>query len=302
MPSVGEVLVDLGERLLDEVAVAGSDGAKARAPCLEPLELLEVGGHVAVGRTDHDGGALHDVVAGEEHPLLLQQVAQVVRRVAGRVHGAEDELGGLDGVAVGQGPIDLEPVTGVEGEHLGAGALAQARHAGEVIDVGVGAGDPADAVAAAPRDGVEVRRRRRDPGRSRRSRRCRRGRCWCPGPSWARGCWRRCAARADSARWPLPARSASGPRCIRLRQVAVAEDASAGAPAEVRSARPAWPVRGGARDDERARRTVREAGAECRWRLTIVGPIMANSPARWRWSASAGRTHSLAMISPSSWV
>ena len=70
--------------------------------------------------------------------------------------GAEHELGGLDRVAVGERAVDLEAVARVEGEHLGAGALLQAGHAGEVVDVGVGAGDPADAVAAAAGDGVEV--------------------------------------------------------------------------------------------------------------------------------------------------
>ena len=76
----------------------------------------------------------------------------------GRVHGPEHELGGLDRVAVAEGAVDLEAVARVEGEHLGAGALLEAGHAGEVVDVGVGADDPADAVAAAAGDGVEVRR------------------------------------------------------------------------------------------------------------------------------------------------
>ena len=80
----------------------------------------------------------------------------MVRRVAGRVHGAEHELGGLDHVAVGHRPVDGEAVARVEGQHLGAGAGLEAGDAGGVVGVGVGADDPADAVAAAAGDGVEV--------------------------------------------------------------------------------------------------------------------------------------------------
>ena len=40
--------------------------------------------------------ALEHGVAGEQHPLLLEEEAQVVRRVAGRVQHLEPELGALD--------------------------------------------------------------------------------------------------------------------------------------------------------------------------------------------------------------
>ena len=52
--------------------------------------------------------------------------------------------------------VDLEPVARVEGQDLGAGAGLEAGGAGRVVGVGVGADDPADAIAAAADDGVEV--------------------------------------------------------------------------------------------------------------------------------------------------
>ena len=45
-----------------------------------------------------------------------------------------------------------------EGQDLGAGALLEPGRAGRVVGVGVGAQDPADAIATAAGDGVEVRR------------------------------------------------------------------------------------------------------------------------------------------------
>ena len=55
--------------------------------------------HVAVGRRDDDRRPLHDVVAGEQHALLDQQPAQVVRGVAGRVHAR----------SVKSGPVSSKP-------------------------------------------------------------------------------------------------------------------------------------------------------------------------------------------------
>ena len=54
-------------------------------------------------------------------------------------------------VAVGQGAGDRQPVTAGEGEHLGAGAARHLVGGGPVVDVGVGAHDPADAIAARAR-------------------------------------------------------------------------------------------------------------------------------------------------------
>ena len=75
----------------------------------EPLEVfveqqaqrLQVGLHVAVGRVDHHRRALHQMVAGEQQLLLLQQIAQMVRRMARRVDHAQRRVGAeFDAVAV----------------------------------------------------------------------------------------------------------------------------------------------------------------------------------------------------------
>ncbi|MNT51339.1 hypothetical protein D3C72_1883010 [compost metagenome] len=80
-------------------------------PRCQPVEVfllqrgqrIEVGAHVAVGRADDDGRALHHVVAGEERLLFFEQVAQVVRRVAGRVaHAQGAVVGERDALAVSE--------------------------------------------------------------------------------------------------------------------------------------------------------------------------------------------------------
>src|SRR5690606_3344846 len=80
----------------------------------------------------------------------------VVRRVARRVDGPEGELGPFDGVAVHQVPVAHQAVPVVEGQDLGTGALLEPRCTGRVVRVGVGAEDPADAVATRGRYGIEV--------------------------------------------------------------------------------------------------------------------------------------------------
>ena len=85
----------------------GQNVASAR-PCTL-RERVEVGAHVAVGRTDHGGAPAHDVIAGEQRPLLVEREAHVVRRVAGRVHGAQRPAGPVRGdLAVGDAHVGVE--------------------------------------------------------------------------------------------------------------------------------------------------------------------------------------------------
>ena len=56
--------------------------SQSRSQREQRAQRREVGAHVAVGRVDDDGRALHHVVAGEERLLFLEQVAEVIRRVA----------------------------------------------------------------------------------------------------------------------------------------------------------------------------------------------------------------------------
>ena len=59
-------------------------------PCVgagggERVQRIQVGRHVAVGRIDHRGAAVEDVVAREQQAVFQQHQAQVVGGVAGRV-------------------------------------------------------------------------------------------------------------------------------------------------------------------------------------------------------------------------
>ena len=96
------------------------------------------------------------MITGEQHPLLLQEEAQVVGRVPRGVQSPQHELRRLDQIALAERSIDGQPIARVERHHLGTGALLEAGDAGGVVAMRVRAGDPADAVAAAPGDGIEV--------------------------------------------------------------------------------------------------------------------------------------------------
>ena len=59
-------------------------------------------------RVDDREHAVEDRVAGEEHALLVEQEAEVVRRVAGRVQHLEPELGAVDRVAVAEHAVEVD--------------------------------------------------------------------------------------------------------------------------------------------------------------------------------------------------
>ena len=151
---MGEVVPDSAVGVGDDAAVPGGDGVEVQTE--QAVERCQVLGHVAVGRADHDRRALHDVVAREQQPLLVEEVAEVVGRVAGRVDGGEGEARTLDTIAVGETTVGLEAVARREPQHLGAGTGLQAGRARGVVGVGVRREDPADAVPATCGDGVEV--------------------------------------------------------------------------------------------------------------------------------------------------
>ena len=99
----------------------------------------------------------------KQHALLLEEEAQVVRRVPGRVHRLETELGALDGVALADHPVDghvgvlVDPLP--VGEHLGAGRLHQPGGAGGVVGMRVRQHHPPHPLAhRRADDGVDVAR------------------------------------------------------------------------------------------------------------------------------------------------
>ena len=111
------------------------------------------------GRDDH-GRALHDVVAREQHALLLRAGSRGGSRRGPACAAAvrRNSVASMT-VAVAERAVEStlpRPSPRSERQDLGAGALLEARGAGRVVGVGVGEQDPADAVAAAAGDGVEV--------------------------------------------------------------------------------------------------------------------------------------------------
>ena len=105
-------------------------------------------------------------------------------------------------VAVGEDPVDLEPVAGVERRPprlrcapRGSVPPASGRR-------GCGSGRSTGCGPRRPRPARRRGPRRRDRGRPRRRRRCRPGSSWCRAPSWARG-W----ARSGGGRPAAPGRA-----------------------------------------------------------------------------------------------
>ena len=112
------------------------------------FERGEIGAHIAVGRVDHHGRALHHVVAGEEHLRLLEQITQMVRGMARRVDRAQRDVADLEALAI------VEHVVGLErrvlsrrcrpAEHLRAGRFLDRGSGGRMVEMRVRAEHPLD--------------------------------------------------------------------------------------------------------------------------------------------------------------
>src|SRR5690606_2317539 len=97
----------------------------------QPLQRLHVGMHVAVGRADHHGRAVHDVLARAQQPVFLEQQADMVRLVPWRMQYAQGGVADLDAVAV------LEYLFGLEGPDIAyrfGGGATHDRAAGERLE------------------------------------------------------------------------------------------------------------------------------------------------------------------------
>ena len=122
---LGDVAVDLGEELVDralatarqgvrhplvtaetmsdegvdhlgdvihEAAVPRAESSDRRHFVAHTGQAVEVLVQIAVGRADDNGGAVHDVVPGQQQRMLLHKPAEVVGRVARRVQRTQGEL------------------------------------------------------------------------------------------------------------------------------------------------------------------------------------------------------------------
>ena len=98
---------------------------------------------VAVGRSDHHGRAVHDVVPGQEEGVLVDQPAQMVRGMPGRVQRPQRQARGAVPARAREHPplphalVGVEAVGGAVTDDAGAGRLGQRCRAGRVVDVGV---------------------------------------------------------------------------------------------------------------------------------------------------------------------
>ena len=89
----------------------------------EPVEVVQVLDHVAVGRPDHDGRPLHHVVAGEEHRLLLEQPAQVIGGMAGSVQRPQMKVRAVQHEAVADQAVGSDALGVAERDEFGTRPL-----------------------------------------------------------------------------------------------------------------------------------------------------------------------------------
>ena len=86
--AVCDECVDHLGHAVHQAAVSGTEGADGRPGVAHPGQAGEVLVQVTVGWADHDRRSVHDVVAREQQGVLLDQPAQVIGRVAGRMQRA----------------------------------------------------------------------------------------------------------------------------------------------------------------------------------------------------------------------
>src|SRR5216683_7407158 len=127
-----DVLLDLGRGIVDHRPVGRIDPLGAEG--LHAAQRVHVVAQITVLIGDDAGGATQDEIAGEEGALLFEEVAQVVRGVAGRVNGPEPDAIAFDDLSVLQvrGPLGQPRVLE---DQLGDGeageTLAEMRHAAQ---------------------------------------------------------------------------------------------------------------------------------------------------------------------------
>ena len=94
---------DIALRLDDRAAMPRPVDALAARPHL--VERGHIGAHGAVRRRDDRGRPGHDMVAGEQRPLLQQGEAEMVGAVARGCHGLQGKPPPLEALAVRQNRV-----------------------------------------------------------------------------------------------------------------------------------------------------------------------------------------------------
>ena len=149
--------------------MAGGQRADRRVGVTEAAQAGQVLVEVAVGRPDDDGRAVHDVVTREQQGVLLDEPAQVVRRMARGVQRPQGEGAAAPETRASQRPalahalVGLEPPGRAEADDRRPGRPGQGGGARRVVHVGVGHDDGPDGAEGRGRghDGLHVRAVRR---------------------------------------------------------------------------------------------------------------------------------------------
>ena len=140
--AVGEGLVHGGHGVVDHVAVARRH--QVDAVVAQQGQGVHIGRHGAGRRGDDHGGALNQVVAGEQQVLVHHQITQVIADMPGRGDHFQFGAAAIHPFAVTQAPFRgpgfvLQAVVGhVGAEQARAAGLGQFAGAGGVVAVGMG--------------------------------------------------------------------------------------------------------------------------------------------------------------------
>ena len=159
---VGAIGADEGLHLPHRRAVGGPEGLGVQR--LHLVEAGVIGAHVPVRRADDRGGPAHDVIAAEQGVLFGEQIADVVRGVAGGGDGRHRPVRAGDDLAVRNLHVRFEVRLAVlfrrtrfgvsPAEDHGPGPRCEGAGEGGVVDMRVGDQDRRDALA---RDGGKDR-------------------------------------------------------------------------------------------------------------------------------------------------
>ena len=150
----------LGAAIGNQITVPGRN--RLHIVVQKPFQRRDVIGHIATGRHDHDGRAIHNMVSGKHHALFLEQIAHVVIHMAGSADGPQRPI------FAGNAIIVFNLGRGLEGQILVTIVLGGApderrpcprgneRGAGGMVGVGVSTDHITETVANAIKNRVDM--------------------------------------------------------------------------------------------------------------------------------------------------
>ncbi len=128
---------DVGD-VVHDAAMARAESAPGRTAVAQRHEAREVLVQVAVRGSDDDGRAVHHVIPGQQHLVLLDRPAEVVRGMPWGVHRTQGETAGTELEARSGALVGLEALSGTEADHRGSGDRGERGRARGVVHMRVG--------------------------------------------------------------------------------------------------------------------------------------------------------------------